>query len=1273
MNKRIQMLASLVGSAVLSHAAPWWDDFPRMVNASDVATVNTYHGNFAMNGHGNDPSWGIFFQAHGISTKTMQIAAFQNAGIKQIGYFETYGQSYCLVAELGAWDETNLTPVLKTHWSWQSYGGGTIRWLGAKNFFDDEEFARPYTRTHSRYGGPAMTYPDGTEATGYSNTYTSLPTAPSTDPRNSRVYDAACSKDVLGNIYIDQKYAPPSELAPTDGLVSVDGENIGLFLFKKDAACPLWMDYTYASTLQAADAGIDGMWTDNYGPWDSLSSKPVQAAFGDWSVARFRDYLANSFSVSGLLAIGVTDVATFNVRAHLISAATSLGWDGSDLNSSVWSDSSWLDDPLWRAYLIFKRQNGTEALSNYYAAVKSAALAAGKDEFLVAGNDIPGFSLGWCRGDLDMVSTEMSLGWKLSGGTQGSSPPPVGRLAPIYKLAREHAKSRFVNVWLYNDHYTTELENPELYNALYYEMLATHTLPKFDSSNSRIVGDDTNNAAFFGFVDLVAPSYGARVPVEKVGLYYSSSSVLRQMTPHGFAEFNVQPHQFSFWGWGTALTELHIQYRAIPEWKLTAETLADLKLLILPNADVLDPADVTDVITPWLNSGGRVVIAGACGTYLGEPGNFALNTNGLAVASISNHANVTVLSGNLGMDYYLDYENRTSAQRAQFAAALTGYTPKVDTSAQHTTGVTLYEDETAKCFFIDVNNVNIDLTTYVVTSTGAIEVEAVLPTWLQGKRLVARVISPSAQTPTVELLTPSDSNHVKFDLSSVEYYAGVIIEEAVQWADSTQGGSWNVDANWVPVPAVPTAEDGVLWQYASGNPTITVESPVEVNSFLAERSDPLTNYSNTGGLRIVNAGSSTGQFAVNTGVLDLFDGGWFGARLSVVNEDALAAADVVNAAAIKVRSFQLDTTGTASGVSYYTHEAGTLEMQVQLELGEVSAAGHEVVFRQTGGSVLVNHWVYGLKLGQGLTQASYMLDGGSSSFSTIDFAHVDSVFEFNHGTFAPGTRDSVWKNTGTLQLAGTGVHTFDIAAGQTMTLSAEVQLTDKAGEQGTLVKVGDGTLKLATSSTNSGSMDIQAGVLSLSSAALDAQLYLHIQSGASVALNFAGTNMVRALSFDDGSTWAAAGTWGAVGSGAANESSQLSGAGLLQVATALVAPTAWTQSNFTAAEIATGLGKDDQDPDGDGMANGQEFVAGTGPMNAASVLALQMALDPAGGVDLAFDSQAERTYSIHSRIDLSQGDWNQLGLDLPGTGAPIAVGDDNGLPNVFYRLEVTHP
>ena len=275
-------------------ASPWWDDFPRMVDSASVATVSNYHGSFAMNGNGNDPAWGTFFQADQIRLRTANIAAFQNAGLKQIYYSETYGQSVALVAELGAWDETNPTPILHHfwNWNWQNYGGGSIRWLGAKNFFDNEVYARPFTRAHSRYGGSPMTYPDGTEATGYGGA--------DTDPRNSRVYDAACAKNLLGELAVEYGY--PAAGAPTNGLV----EGAGHMSFGKDAACPLWTNYTYASTLLAADAGVDGMWTDNYGPWDSLGFNVNKHAFGDWSVARFRTYLADHFTWLELIDLGAS-------------------------------------------------------------------------------------------------------------------------------------------------------------------------------------------------------------------------------------------------------------------------------------------------------------------------------------------------------------------------------------------------------------------------------------------------------------------------------------------------------------------------------------------------------------------------------------------------------------------------------------------------------------------------------------------------------------------------------------------------------------------------------------------------------------------------------------------------------------------------------------------------------------------------------------------------------------------------------------------------------
>jgi len=788
----VVVLAGGLSLQTTSAAGPWWDNFPRLVTDTSADTVTNYHGTIGMNGAANDPSWGTFFQADAIRINTNRTAQFQAAGLKQISYYETYGQSYCPVIEVGVWNGIDPTPILHTHWSWKAYGGGTIRWAGAKNFFDDEDFARPYTRTHPRYGGSPMTYPDGTIASGYNGS--------DTDPRNSRVYDAGCSKNVLGTLAIDT-YTPVAAGSPTNGLL-LDGANYsGLVMFKKDSACPAWTDYAYSSTLMAADAGLDGMWTDNYGPWDSFGNPPVRIAFGEWSVARFRPFLTNHFSAAELTGLGVTNADTFDIREHIKSVATGLGWTGTDLTSlTVWKKPAWTNDSLWRAYMIFKRQAGTAALSNYYTTVKSAALAGGKPEFLIAGNDIPGFQMGWTRGFLDMVSTEHGLGAHLSSG-KGFLLPPVGINIPFYKLAREHAQSRFVNVWLYNDKYTNELTHAELCNVLYYEMLATHTLPKLDPSNTRIMGDPVINAAFFRFVEQAGAAYGARVPVEDVGVYYSSSSILRRFTPGGFQTPDVQPHQYAVWGWGTALGELHYQYRMVPEWKLTPEMLATLRVLIVPEAEVFDSADVA-VLTPWVNAGGVLIVTGNSGSYLGEAGNFNSSTNGYSLAVLTSvgstnsapvQTNRTVGSGavlylqdNVGLNYFSAYSNRPSLLgdfSSALSLALSGKPPVklIAPGVSSRTGLTLYQDETAGKYFIDVNNFDIDPVTYAMNLTAPVNVTIDLPVWLRGEVLQATTISPQMPAVPVILSSSWTTNSVTVSVGPVEYYAGVTISKSPGW------------------------------------------------------------------------------------------------------------------------------------------------------------------------------------------------------------------------------------------------------------------------------------------------------------------------------------------------------------------------------------------------------------------------------------------------------------------------------------------------------------
>ena len=728
------------------------------------------------------------------------------AGLKVVVYTEAFGTCHCYIAQLkraadGSWVKhdgvPDLTRVFLNHWGWQLFDGtGEIRWLGVHNYYDNEDFARPYTRTHPRYGAPPLAYPDGTPAAGHNGA--------AGDPRNSRVLDAACSKDVLGRVGFDYGFNPTVNApdpatgqpkGPLTGLLAAEDKYSGSVNPGKDAACPAWIDYTRASALQALDAGVDGFWCDNYSPWDSFGNAPVTRAFGEWSVAGFRRYLAESFSPAELRALGVGDPETFDVRAYLRARCQALGGEPEDLRSRAWRDAPWLDDPLWRAYCIYKRQTGTQALSAYYRAIKQAAAEAGKPEPLVCGNDIPIFSLGWPRGDLDMVSTEISWGWGLTTGSRGVMPPPTGSWVPLYKLGREHARSRFVNLWMYMP--DEQLHKPRIAEVLLYQGLANHAFAMPQPGGNKTTGDDDVNSAFFGFVGSIRDALGARVPVEEIGLYYSSSSQLARMTPGGTLDFNNQPHIFAHWGWGTALCHLHQQYRAVPEWKLNRDVLNGLRLLIIPEAEVLDPADVP-ALAQWVGEGGALIVTGDSGRRLGELHNFDPNPDGLSLQALTGVADlagapetrrrevgkgvVVYLRQDPGLTYYLaDAEREGLLPRLREAletAAIEGATPAIAQAdgVPGDVGLTVYQDAAAQRLFLDVNNTRVDVATDALTPTPELSFTARLPEFLRGRGLKARVLSPG-QAPSLAV-TPRGEDQLDVSLGPVELYACVVVEPA---------------------------------------------------------------------------------------------------------------------------------------------------------------------------------------------------------------------------------------------------------------------------------------------------------------------------------------------------------------------------------------------------------------------------------------------------------------------------------------------------------------
>lgn len=792
---------------------PWWDVLPREIGTKNLQLAIDYHANIATNGAGQDPGWGLWWQYDNSTTDISLRQSFEAQGIKSLSYYEGYGTAYCPIVEING-----AVPAHTLHhfWNWQAYSGGTIKWAGAWTWFDDADFARPYTRTHPQFGGSPMTYPDGVVATGFFNN-------DPTDPRNSRVYDAGCSKNILGVLNIEDyvyNEVVNSNGGPYNGLLYIaeDNKYSGLVQFQKDSACPHWLDHAYASTKQSvALTSAHGTWTDNMSPWNSffVAFAPVNNAFGDWSVARFRTYLQVNFLETTLRNWGVlgptgtyADLAAFDVRQFIRNIATTkFGWDGTNLKSNAWKKTGWRDEPVWRAYCIFKRQIGTQALVDYYNAVKLGAAHSGNFDYFFQGNDTSTISMGWLRGTIDQASTELGLGWNASAGPRGFGLPPYSRLSPFYKVAREMAKSRFVNVWLYNDGgYADELELTPVVNALYYEMLATHTMPRLSPEDPRYSGNPVANEAFFRFVaDNMDSKIGNRVPIEDVGVYFSSSSMLVQQAPGCILTFDSQPHGYSIWGWATALSELHYQYRIVPEWTLTRDVLGKLKILIIPHAEVFDPDDIP-TLDAWVRSGGILIVTGDSGARLGESGNF--NSSSVLTLSsltgVSNWASAPVnntqvigsgrvrfIKENLGLSYY---EANASTRSSLLQSLATELSTLLSAENEHcaiasinapkTVGLTLYEDPDAARLSLDINNMNVSVAPDGLSATHtpspAVDVTIYKPAWWNeygDSGLTVQTVSPDGPVDIENPVVYPD--RIEFRIPSTNFYTCVFLTPSV--------------------------------------------------------------------------------------------------------------------------------------------------------------------------------------------------------------------------------------------------------------------------------------------------------------------------------------------------------------------------------------------------------------------------------------------------------------------------------------------------------------
>ena len=120
-------------------------------------------------------------------------------------------------------------------------------------------------------------------------------------------------------------------------------------------------------------------------------------------------------------------------------------------------------------------------------------------------------------------------------------------------------------------------------------------------------------------------------------------------------------------------------------------------------------------------------------------------------------------------------------------------------------------------------------------------------------------------------------------------------------------------------------------------------------------------------------------------------------------------------------------------------------------------------------------------------------------------------------------------------------------------------------------------------------------------------------------------------------------------------------------------PIPWLMSNFGTTNV-----NPNADPTGKGMAIGQDYVAGTDPNNANSVLRITAeSFAPSGtAANVTWSSVPTRLYYVLGNTNLTALNWLDSGLGLisPSAGTSTAAGFTSAAaPMRFYRVEAVLP
>ena len=297
------------------------------------------------------------------------------------------------------------------------------------------------------------------------------------------------------------------------------------------------------------------------------------------------------------------------------------------------------------------------------------------------------------------------------------------------------------------------------------------------------------------------------------------------------------------------------------------------------------------------------------------------------------------------------------------------------------------------------------------------------------------------------------------------------------------GGTWSTAANW-SLGTVPTSTDDVL---INSNTTVNLSSNGSAAAMTLSGNNARLNIL---GVSLAATGiTMTGASGNNLPIY--MDGGTMtlnGGTGSIATTGGTSYLHINGPVNLNLASANLTYLWLKSGGGAASSLTITNGQTLTAAVTYLASSAGQSTLNLNGGTLNAGTMIMNVLAGN-ITN-TFNLNSGILTADTIsrDYDGISATFNFNDGTIATRTNASLTISRGAnatqnmvISLAGTGTHTFQAESGRTITVDTTAVLADKAGEAGTLVKTGPGTLTLSGNNTYSGSTTVTGGTLTLNS------------------------------------------------------------------------------------------------------------------------------------------------------------------------------------------------